>query len=289
MKTRSNKIKDIKDYVLEELKNKYSKTEINSLISILFEEYTGLNTAHILAFEQDYVNESELLKIVLATEQLKKEKPIQQILGYAEFCGLKIKVDENVLIPRPETEELCYKIVEQEKSNENKKLRIIDLCCGSACIALSLKKHLPQAEVFAMDVSSKALKIAQENINNLGLEIKLLQGDLLNGFNIEQDFDIIVSNPPYIMQKEKADMHNNVLKYEPSIALFVEDEKPLIFYEKISSFAQKHLSKQGRVYLEINENLGNKTLSLFSEKEYLGQVKKDIFNKDRFIFLKKKM
>ncbi len=289
MKTRSNKIKDIKDYILEELRNKYSKTEINSLIAILFEEYAGLNSAHILAFEEDYINESELLKIVLATEQLKKEKPIQQILGYKEFCGLRLKVNENVLIPRPETEELCYKIIEQEKENESKKLRIIDLCCGSACIALSLKKYLPNAKVYAMDISTKALEIAKENISNSGLEIKLLQGDLLNGFDIDQDFDIVVSNPPYIMQKEKVNMQNNVLKYEPSVALFVEDEKPLLFYEKINEFCKKRLSKNGRVYLEINENLGTNTLSLFSEKEYIEQVIKDIFGKDRFIFLKKKM
>ncbi len=289
MKTRSNKIKDIKDYILEELRSKYSKTEINSLITILFEEYAGLNSAHILAFEEDYINESELLKIVLAAEQLKKEKPIQQILGYKEFCGLRLKVNENVLIPRPETEELCYKIIEQEKENESKKLRIIDLCCGSACIALSLKKYLPNAKVYAMDISTKALEIAQENISNSGLEIKLLQGDLLNEFDIDQDFDIVVSNPPYIMQKEKVNMQNNVLKYEPSIALFVEDEKPLLFYEKINEFCKKRLSKNGRVYLEINENLGTNTLSLFSEKEYIEQVIKDIFGKDRFIFLKKKM
>lgn len=289
MKTRSNKIKDIKDYILEELRNKYSKTEINSLIAILFEEYAGLNSAHILAFEEDYINESELLKIVLATEQLKKEKPIQQILGYKEFCGLRLKVNENVLIPRPETEELCYKIIEQEKENESKKLRIIDLCCGSACIALSLKKYLPNAKVYAMDISTKALEIAKENISNSDLEIKLLQGDLLNGFDVDQDFDIVVSNPPYIMQKEKVNMQNNVLKYEPSIALFVEDEKPLLFYEKINEFCKKRLSKNGRVYLEINENLGINTLSLFSEKEYIEQVIKDIFGKDRFIFLKKKM
>lgn len=288
MKTRSNKIKDVKEYIFEELKNKYPKTEINALCSILFEEYTGMNSAHILAFEEEYINESELLDIVLATEQLKKEKPVQQILGKVEFCGLKIKVNENVLIPRPETEALCYRIIGKEKQKGlNANLKIMDLCCGSGCMALSLKKYLPNAEVYAMDISEKALELAKENSRSLNLDIKFLQGDLLKGFEVGENFDIIVSNPPYIMQKEKALMKKNVLEYEPSIALFVEDENPLVFYEKIAEFSGKHLSNQGRVYLEINENLSKQTFSLFSEKEYVGQIERDIFDKERYIFFQK--
>lgn len=287
MKTLSNSIEDIRNYIFLELKNKYSYNEIKSLINILFEEYCNINSAHLLAFPQEKINESELLNIVLATQQLKKEKPIQQILKKACFYNLCLNINENVLIPRPETEELCQNIVSLEKQYDN--LNIIDLCTGSGCIALALKKHLPQSTIFAMDVSLQALFLAKQNSEKLNLEVNFMQGNLLENFDTTwQNFDVIVSNPPYIMEREKVEMKNNVLNYEPEIALFVKDANPLIFYQKIKEFAQKRLKKQGRLYLEINENLASETLSLFSDIEYIKELKQDIFGKNRFIFLKKK-
>lgn len=287
MKTKSNSIEDIKDYIFSELKSKYSYNEIKSLTNVLFEEYCKLNSAHLLAFPKETINESELLNIVLATEQLKKEKPIQQILKKTYFYNLCLDINENVLIPRPETEELCQYIVALEKQNEN--INIIDLCTGSGCIALSLKNNIPKSTVFAMDVSSHALLLAKQNSKKLHLDIHFMQANLLADFDTpQQDFDIIVSNPPYIMDREKNEMKNNVLKYEPQIALFVEDANPLVFYQKIKEFAQKRLKKQGRIYLEINENLSLQTLNLFSDTEYIKELKQDVFGKNRFIFLKKK-
>ncbi|MDO5759971.1 MAG: peptide chain release factor N(5)-glutamine methyltransferase [Bacteroidota bacterium] len=286
MKTKSNSIKDIREYIFVELQKKYSADEIKSLTNILFEEYCKINSAHLLAFAEEKINESELLNIVLATEQLKKEKPIQQILKKTYFYNLCININENVLIPRQETEELCHKIValEQKLSPNN----IIDLCTGSGCIALALKNNLPKSKVFAMDVSCPALLLAKQNGKQLDLDINFVQGDLLGDFDIEQKFDVIVSNPPYVMQKEKILMKNNVLKYEPNIALFVEDENPLVFYQKIKEFAQKHLKSKGRLYLEINENLSIETSNLFSDTEYIKEIKQDVFGKERFIFLEKK-
>ncbi|MBR1770174.1 MAG: peptide chain release factor N(5)-glutamine methyltransferase [Bacteroidales bacterium] len=285
MKTKSNKILDVKDYIRNELQKKYTKEEISALINILFEEYAGLNSAHTLAFGDEPLNESVLLKIVLATEQLKKEKPIQQITGKAEFWDLVLRVNEHVLLPRPETEELCRMAAAE---NPQKNLKVMDLCTGSACIALSLKKHLNQAEVYAVDISEKALEIAKENSQNLGLEVHFIKADILKDFSCEENFDIIISNPPYIMPEEKSLMQKNVLDYEPHIALFADGEKPLLFYEKIARFAEKHLKEGGKMYLEINPLLANETLSLFSEKEYFRDLRKDLFDKERIIFLKKK-
>lgn len=283
---KSNSISDIQTYIQAELKNKYTKSEIRSLTNILFEEYGNIDSAHLLAFGQETVNESALLNIVLATEQLKKEKPIQQILRKTYFCDLCFDINEHVLIPRPETEELCKYIIDYEKKFKHS--NIIDLCTGSGCIALSIKKYLNDCTVYAMDVSSTALDLAKRNSNKLLLKVIFVQGDLLQDFDLPINFDVIVSNPPYVMQKERREMKNNVLKYEPEIALFVEDGNPLIFYQKIEQFAQKRLNGKGRIYLEVNENLTEETLNLFSDKEYIKRIKTDIFGKKRFALLEKK-
>lgn len=327
MKTKSNKIKDVEDYIYSELKNKYSQNEIKALVSILFKEYADINSAHLLAFKDDFINESSLLNIVLATQRLKKHEPIQYILGHTEFCGLDIKVTPDVLIPRPETEELIQMIIDDSLENcaSNSKLstlnskpaiNIIDLCTGSGCIALALNKYIANSNVFGIDISQDALKIARENNGNLHLNVQFAQMDILkceinkifseiskffcdisnkvcnNTLQTSKEdtplIDIIVSNPPYVMEKEKVMMEKNVLDYEPSLALFVKDENPLVFYEKIAFFAQKYLKIGGKIYLEINNSLANETLALFSQKEYFAQIRKDIFGRERFIFLQKK-
>jgi len=290
MKTKSNKIKDILDYILEELKNVYSPQEIKSLTRILFEEYANMDLAHLLAFAEEYINESELLNIVLATEKLKKHTPIQYILSYTDFCSLHIDLSKDVLIPRPETEELTMKIIANNK--DKKQLNIIDLCTGSGCIALALNRFLTNSKVIGVDVSSAAIEIAKTNNKNLNLNVNFLLFDLLRDdlsfFATMQPFDLIVSNPPYVMNKEKEQMQRNVLNYEPHLALFVNDENPLIFYEKIVFFAQKYLKNGGKMYLEINNSLSSQTFSLFPQKEFIASVEKDIFGKDRYIFLQKK-
>lgn len=291
MKTKSNKIKDIENYALSELKNKYPHNEIQSFINILFNSYAGINSAHLKAFPEETVNESSLLNIVLAVQRLKKYEPIQYILGYTEFSGLKIKVTPDVLIPRPETEELVYKILSDIRQNTSdfgqKTLDIIDLCTGSGCIALALNKYIENSCVKGVDISDKALEIAKENNKNLNLNVNFCKYDVLNPQESETKYDIIVSNPPYVTQKEKIIMEKNVLDYEPSLALFVKDDNPLVFYEKIAVFAHKNLKKNGKIYLETNSALTESTFALFSQQEYIARIEKDIFNKDRFIFLQK--
>ncbi|MGP1515062.1 MAG: peptide chain release factor N(5)-glutamine methyltransferase [Bacteroidales bacterium] len=313
MKTKSNKIRDIITYINDELENKYSQNEIKAFTNILFEFYANMNSSHLLAFNDETVNESTLLNIVLAINKLTKYVPIQYILGHTEFCGLDIKVSPDVLIPRPETEELTQIIIKEntcinKKDNQNK-LNILDLCTGSGCIALALNKFIRNSSVFGIDVSEKALNIAKQNNRNLNLNVAFAQIDLLhddiskiifkiinqisdNKYFISQEnslqFDIIVSNPPYIPEYEKVEMKKNVLNYEPSLALFVKNEDPLIFYKKIAILSQKYLKNGGKIYLESNHSLIFDTLSLFSQKEYVANIRKDIFNRNRFIFLQKK-
>ncbi len=298
MKTKSNRITDIVDYIHDELKNKYPQSEIKAFINILFQEYVGINSAHILAFKDDCVNESELLNIVLSTERLKKYEPIQYIIGRTEFCGLKIKVTSDVLIPRPETEEMVYEIINTIRQNnvkhqnadmrEEKNINIIDLCTGSGCIALALDKNIKNSNVSGVDISDKALVIAKENNNNLACNVNFYKYDVLSPSETQDKYDIIVSNPPYVLEREKIDMKRNVLDYEPHLALFVKNENPLQFYEKIEIYARKNLKIGGKIFLEVNNFFVKDTLSLFSEKEYIAQVRKDIFNRERFIFLQKK-
>lgn len=307
MKTKSNSIKDIKEYICNELKNKYSDNEIKSLTNILFKEYAYLDAAYLLAFENDTINESSLLNIVLATQRLKKHEPIQYIIGKTDFLNIKLEINSNVLIPRPETEEMAQIIIQE---NQRTNLKIIDICAGSGCIALALNKNIPQSNVIGTDISPKAIETAKKNneINNLNTKFYLFdflsitdnennqidcKNNQLDYSNNQPDcfndkFDIIVSNPPYVMEKEKSAMQKNVLNYEPSIALYVKDENPLIFYKKLVFFASKHLKTCGKMYLEVNASLANDTCALFSNSQFITEVREDIFNKKRFLFLQKK-
>lgn len=286
MKTKSNSIKDIKNYIYNELKNKYSNNEIIAFINILFKQYADLDSAHLLAFEDETINESSLLDIVLATQRLRKYEPIQYIIGVVEFLNVKLKVNNSVLIPRSETEQLTSMIIQENKA---KALQIIDVCCGSGCIALALKKNLPLTNVIGVDISQEALKVAKTNAMNNHIDVDFQYFDILNNEYISDiQYDIIVSNPPYVRQKEKTMMQKNVLDYEPPIALYVEDDNPLIFYKSLNVFAQKQLKKGGKMYLEINEYLSSQTMALFSDLQFIKEIKKDIYDKERFIFLQKK-
>lgn len=285
MRVKSNKIKDIVSYAYDELKNTYNKEEIKSLVFILFQEFANINSAYVLAFEDKTINESELLNIVLAIKDLKHNKPIQQIIGKVDFLNISLNITKDTLIPRPETEQMCQLIINENK--DKKGLKIIDICCGSGCIALSLNKNI-DSEVFACDVSEQALKIAKNNNTNNNLNVNFFLCDVLNDSPItDKEFDIIVCNPPYVKDSEKSLMKDNVLNYEPHLALFVSDENPLIFYEKIEFFAREHLKKDGKIYLEINNSLAKETALIFSKSIYQTETIQDIFNKDRFIFIKK--
>ncbi|MDR1847966.1 MAG: peptide chain release factor N(5)-glutamine methyltransferase [Bacteroidales bacterium] len=280
MRLFSNRIKDIIVFVKTELSNLYSDNECRSLALMLLEHFAGISTAVSLASPEETINESELLNIYFAVKDLQKHKPVQYVLGRVTFCGLTIKVNKDVLIPRPETEELVSIII---KENQDGMLKIADLGCGSGCIALALKNMLPQSEVSGFDISEKALMIARENAVCLALDVRFLHADMLKENFSREKFDIIVSNPPYIRNLERKQMRKNVLLYEPKEALFVPNEHPLKFYEAIEKFSAQNLNSKGKIYLEINENLANETAFLFSTKKYKVRIIKDLFERSRFL------
>ena len=231
-----------------------------------------------------------------STKRLQKEEPIQYILGKTEFYGLPFLVDKNTLIPRPETEELVawvlqsiqdlkFKNQDSDTTNNNvKPLSILDIGTGTGCIPISFAKHQPNATISAIDVSNEALKIAKQNAILNNVEVNFIKKDILQTENLNELFDVIVSNPPYVREQEKIEIKNNVLENEPHLALFVENENPLIFYKKIADLAKLHLSKNGFLFFEINQYLGKETVAMLKEKGFKNiELKKDIFGNDRMI------
>jgi len=226
--------------------------------------------------------QEELLGVYL--ERLQQFEPIQYILNEAWFCGLRFYVDKHVLIPRPETEELVETVLEGNKSRES--LSILDIGTGSGCIAISLKKKLPESIIYALDISKKALRVAKENALKNSVDIVFLHNNILNikAANDLPAFDMVVSNPPYITQAEASVMHPNVLLHEPHIALFVPDEDALLFYKAITDFSLQHLKPGGKLYFEINELLGSEVAALLKLKGFSEiQVKKDLQQKNRIV------
>ena len=284
MKVKTNLLKDVKSYYLEELTSVYGEAEALSIMNLLIRHFFGLSRVD-QALQKDFrLTETELLKIHFAVKELKKEKPIQYITGETEFYGLKIKVNPSVLIPRPETEELVDLIVKNNKGCRVE--RILDVGTGSGCIALALKKQFPKAEVCGIDVSRGALETAAENSKLNGLEVTFRKMDILDKERrVElEGFDLIVSNPPYVTQSEKAILKKNVVDYEPHLALFVEDNDPLLFFYAVADFAKGKLLPGGQLWFEINEKFGNKVAGILKHHGFR-QVKiiQDIFGKERFI------
>ncbi len=286
MRISSNKVKDIIDFAFQELDSLYKKNEIRSMIYSVIEHFTNYDLIKILTYKDELkVSESELLKINFAIKDLKKEKPLQQILGYCEFLDVRINLNHQVLIPRVETEEIVQRIIQENKGRKN--LKIADICCGSGCIAIALKKAFPDANVYAYDISEEAIEQSKENANLNKEKIYFFKENIFQNKEKNQGFDIIVSNPPYVRESEKALMKNNVLLYEPHLALFVSDEDPLIFYKEILEFCNRNLAQNGKIYMEINENLAKETEFLFKNLYYETSVFKDIRGKDRLLFAKK--
>jgi len=269
-------------HIKSELKNLYPDNETTSLSYIILEELLNTNKTKIISNKEKEISSDTFQNINHIISQLKLFKPIQYILGKACFFGLNFYLTENVLIPRPETEELVDWII---KENPRFVEKILDIGTGSGCIAISLAKNLPGATVFASDISSDALSITRKNskLNNVNLQILAL--DILDkNLSLNEKFDVIVSNPPYVTEKEKSLMQPNVLNYEPELALFVSDDNPLLFYQSIISFSLKHLNPGGKLYFEINENYGKEMALLLEELNFQNIcLKKDINGKDRMI------
>ena len=289
MKVPSNLVRDIRKYYCEQLCSVYDSDEATAMILILLEHYFKITRVK-MALEPDMrLSESEMLTFHFAVKDLLKNKPIQYIIGETEFCDLKFKVNENVLIPRPETSELVMNIVNSQQSTVNSQLSILDIGTGSGCIAISLAKNIPDSKVYALDISEKALEVAKENAINNDADITFIHDDILSLNNkIETKFDIIVSNPPYVRELEKADMRDNVLNWEPHNALFVSDNDPLIFYRNILEFAKTHLNENGEIWFEINEYLGKEMTDLCKEYGFSDiQIFKDFRGKERIVKVNK--
>ena len=260
------------------------KEEVDCFFFILIESYYNVSRIQ-LAMDSDFgINDSE--KILNALALLKQQKPIQYIIGETEFYGLPFKVNESVLIPRPETEELVEWVL--SKVDKNKTIHILDIGTGSGCIAISLAKNLPNSKVYGLDVSAEALKTAKLNAESNKVHVEFIKADILEVESrrpkIDTNFDIIISNPPYVREQEKEFMNPNVLENEPHLALFVKDENPLLFYDAITQFATNNLAKEGELYFEINEYLGNAMIELLNDNNFKNiELKQDIYKKDRMI------
>ena len=278
-------ILEFKRYFKSELSELYTEAESAKLYTIFLYEKTGFDAfqQRRFAHQELLISDEEDLKEIL--KELKTAKPYQQILGYTEFYGLKFFVDENVLIPRPETEELLEITIQRLKNLKIKKLKILDVGTGSGIIPITLKKHFPDAEVSAMDISEKALEIAQKNADFHKTEINFIQADYLNT-NLTVNYDVIISNPPYIGIDENAEIEDLVKGFEPNIALFSPTSDALIFYRKIAKDADKFLNENGMIFLEINQKLGNETLELFKNFSK-SELVKDLSGNDRFVIGKK--
>lgn len=287
-------LKAFKSKLLHELSAIYDEKEIESFFYLLLESYHGEKRIDLALNPEMEMDASQLVKWESALSELKNQKPIQYIIGETDFYGLPFLVNENTLIPRPETEELVeWIIVESLKSNVGS-LKILDIGTGSGCIAISLAKNLPNAEVFAVDVSEKALAVAQKNAENNKVKVNFVNANILSvtnlnelstsNFQLPTHFDIIVSNPPYVRNLEKAEIKPNVLEFEPHLALFVEDTDALLFYRKIAHLASKNLAQNGKMFFEINQYLGKETVGLLENLGFKSiELKKDIYGNDRMI------
>ena len=275
-------LQEIKIFLKQKLSSKIDAVELTSLIGMLIEAVTGWNTVQQIVNINTELNKEQQAKIEDYAQQLLAGKPIQYILGKAWFMGNELMVNEHVLIPRPETEELVEWIISYA-SIMNKPLSIIDMGTGSGCIPIALKLALPNCTLTGLDISKDALGVAQMNAKNLNASIEWMEEDILNTAALDTSFDIIISNPPYIPLREKKDMQEQVLNFEPSIALFVSNEDPLIYYKAIAKIGKQNLSKNGQLFFEIHYNQGKAILALLDELNYHAELRQDSFGKNRMI------
>ena len=290
MKKNSFKIKEYRTQFIQELTPIYDAGEAESFFYLILEEKHQLKRIDLALHPDLFFSEEEIVVWNSILQQLKQEIPVQYLLGKTSFYGLDFEVNENVLIPRPETEELVEWILESQKSKVEtsgeslKDLKILDIGTGSGCIAISLAKNLPNATVFAIDVSEKALATAKTNAENNSVNVTFINQNILETQDLGQQFDIIVSNPPYVRNLEKEEIKKNVLDNEPHLALFVEDDDALIFYKKIAELAQKNLSENGQLYFEINQYLGKEMVDLLEKMNFKNiELRKDIYGNDRML------
>ncbi len=281
-------LKTLKSHFINSLLDCYPDTEITSFFYLLTQSILEMRKIDVSLNHNIEISKINIASFQNSIDRLKNYEPIQYIIGEIEFYSLPFKVNDSVLIPRPETEELVDWVISNMKAQnlKSKSQNILDIGTGSGCIAISLAKNLPSMKVFALDVSKEALNLAQLNAEQNNVKVEYFEGDILN-LNSEFNnlkFDLIVSNPPYIRALEKEQMQHNVLDFEPHLALFVEDEDPLLFYRKISQLANKTLRPNGQLFFEINEYLGKEMVNLLKDEGFIEiELKSDIFGKERMI------
>lgn len=282
-------LKKLQQHFHNQLDAIYGKNEVQSFFKLLIEKYLNFKPIQIALNPKQIVSNTDQEHFIEAIKRLKQEEPIQYIIGETEFFGLPFKVNPSTLIPRPETEELVQWIINDVKATNNQQLNILDIGTGSGCIAVALAKHLPKAKVFALDISPEALKVAKENAALNDVVVEFIEADILTSCHAElglvsHKFDIIVSNPPYVRKMEKSTIKNNVLKHEPHLALFVENEDSLVFYKAICEFAVHNLKPKGRLFFEINQYLGAEMKHLLNAFHFESvELQKDLFGNDRML------
>ena len=280
--------------IKKQLQTYYTIEEIWCFIYIVFDKILNLSKTEVHSKPEFIISAQNIKQINNILQELKLFKPIEYILQETEFYGLKFKVDKNVLIPRPETEELVEWLITDNLTNQQKQIKILDIGTGSGCIAISLQRFIKNSQLFAIDISEKAINIAKENAKNNDVEINFKIHDILSGTEIKfkpviTKFDIIVSNPPYVRYIEKKLMSKNVLDYEPHTALFVPDKNSLVFYNAILKFAEKNLIQNGKLFFEINENLSNELVTLINKFQFANiSLLEDINGKKRMVRLNRK-
>lgn len=276
-------LKELYIHFVNELKLIYDSHEASVISSMIFESIAQINKSALITHPHQIVEKEMFNKLNDALSQLKLQVPVQYITGHAWFYNLQFKVSPAVLVPRPETEELVKMLIDFIKAHHKK--TVLDIGTGSGCIAVSVKKNLPEISMHAIDLSEAALAIAKENSVAHLTEITWQQMNFLDEdqWKLLPLFDVIVSNPPYIPLKEKDTLDKNVTAHEPHMALFVPDNQPLIFYEKIAAFGKDHLTKAGSIFMETHENYANEVAVLFNENGYKAIVQKDFYEKERMV------
>lgn len=308
LRFKSNRVRDIVQLFHEELDAPYGSGEVSVFCAMLFEAFLGWDKVRLMTSREETINQSDLLHFHWALEDLKQYRPIQHIIGYTDFCGCRIEVNPDVLIPRPETEEMVGWIIttlnsqlspEGRRPSVEPTLNFLDLCTGSGCIAIALKRAFPLSMVTAVDLSEAALATTRRNAHNNGVEVRFVKEDVLGMgsdlsdqsdesdlsdlSDLSDTFSIIISNPPYICDRERVAMWRNVLDYEPEMALFVPDNDPLRFYKAIASIARQRLQRDGLLVVEINEAFSEEVCALFREQGLQPQLHEDFRGKPRWV------
>ena len=275
-------LNDIKQALKKQLAGQFESVELGPILSILIEHVTGWDQVQQVIHKDNAISEEQVLAFETAATALLAGRPIQYITGKTWFMGEPYIVNDQVLIPRPETEELVDWVIEYA-AIKGKALRILDIGTGSGCIAIAIKKALPEAIVSAIDISTGAIKIAATNAAALKADIEFTCLDILNTAFLPGQYDVIVSNPPYIPMQEMKNMELQVTDHEPNIALFVPDEDPLVFYKAIARLAKLHLSTNGQLFFEIHYDQGDAMIALLDEMHFHAELRTDLFGKDRMV------